>query len=123
MSRPGQELLDPAVIRELAKEPGFDRSALLSGIVQAFGGTGQLAEAIHDDYLASPVGSTARQRFLDMICRLINYETQAAGDARDPSEMSDEELADAMKTLLAAIKPKATTDGPQEAPAPTAAQA
>jgi hypothetical protein len=73
--------------------PGTDSAQLLSDIIEEWGGTKNLARSIKQAFDAADDGSMIRQRFLEMIQRLIiTNTTHDLTKNLDPTEMSDEEL-------------------------------
>jgi hypothetical protein len=92
--------LNPREIRELVKEESFDRSALLAALIRCWGGVGNLASDIYEDYRDSAKGTMARQRFLDLVARLISAETASMGPQRSVEDMGDEEIADGIRGLM-----------------------
>lgn len=99
-----EELLDPRVVRELALAvPGFDREGLLSAIIEAWGGTGALANSIVAEFRAAKPGSMVRQRSVELVCRLVSQHSDVAKPA-SPEQLSDEELHRQLAAVLPELK-------------------
>lgn len=109
-------LLDPKVIEELAREtPGFDRGALLTAIIEAWGGYDQFANDVAKEFAHAQRGSMVRQRTLEMVVRLIDRETEKSAQLPPAEQMTEEEL---MRTLASAAEKMMVgggTDGPTAA--------
>jgi hypothetical protein len=90
-----------SALRVLGMSSRVDAGQLLSDIIDTWGGTKKLANEIKLAYDAAPPGSMVRQRFFEMIQRLIinNTDRDISKDI-DPSEFSDAELAEAATGLL-----------------------
>jgi hypothetical protein len=94
-------ILNPLVIAELKREsPGFDRGALLTAIVEAWGGYDRFARDVATEFETAARGSMVRQRTLEMVVRLIDRETERASSITPPEKMTDEDLR---RSLLAAL--------------------
>jgi hypothetical protein len=86
---------------------------LLGDIIQEWGGTKRLARDIKAAFDEAPEGSMIRQRFFEMLQRLIISNTDRDISREiDPSEFSDEELTTAAEGVLGRVMGKA---GGQEA--------
>lgn len=96
-----EKLTSPKVIRELvALVPGFDTGALLSAIMESWGGQEKFASDVYVVFGAAEKGSMVRQRILDMICRLIIINT-------DRTHLPVEKMTeDELLTALHQIAPK-----------------
>ncbi len=112
-------LLNQRVIRELAREvPGFNRKGLLADLFNQWvdgNKTGQaaFAQSICHEFKASKPGSIARQRILDMMCRLINWHSDDV-KILPVEEMTEEELASAINASLPRLEQFAATPEPCE---------
>ena len=75
------------------EKSGVDSEQLLGDIIAEWGGTANLARDIKEAFLAAPSGSMVRQRFLEMVQRLIITNTlHDISKVSTPSEMTDAEL-------------------------------
>lgn len=73
--------------------PTTDSEVLLSDLTTLFGGPLKLAEVIRNEFLASNPGSTLRQRYLELITRIIvTNTTHEISRVVHPEDMSDEQL-------------------------------
>jgi len=91
-----------SVVKSLLEDSSLVNSEqLLSDIIQEWGGTRALARDIKKAFDKAPEGSMTRQRFFEMFQRLIisNTDRDIAREV-DPSEFSDEELAQAAAGIL-----------------------
>ncbi len=90
----GNRKLPKALAVALAsRKASADAGAMLSDLVEVWGGTRQLAVDIHAEYQRAPKGGMTRQRILEMFQRLIMHtsDRDMANVAR-PADMTDEEL-------------------------------
>ena len=75
------------------REQGIDSSQFLHAITRHFGGVDRLAADMKKEYDNATSGSLARQKFLDMIQRLIVQNTEREqSKIRRPPDMTTEEL-------------------------------
>jgi len=90
----GDRGLPPGLTRALAEpKANADSAALLSDIIDVWGGVRRLATVIHAEYQRAGPGSQTRQRLLQMIQSLIlTNTTNEIGRVTRPADMSDEEL-------------------------------
>jgi hypothetical protein len=97
-----QPALPAAVAKVLAgSKPSTDSGALLASLIDRWGGTDRLAADICDEFSAAPKGGMTRQRIIEMVQRLvINNTNNEIGKTRNPSDMSDEELAQVAMNYL-----------------------
>ena len=97
-----QPALPAAVAKVLAgSKPSTDSGALLASLIDRWGGTDRLANDIFSEFDAAPKGGMTRQRIIEMIQRLIiNNTNNEIGKSRNPSDMSDEELAQVAMNYL-----------------------
>jgi hypothetical protein len=86
--------LPRSVARALAdRKVSADSEALLSDLIEVWGGTRQLAIDIHSEFQGAGKGGMTRQRILEMIQRLIvTNTTHEIGSAPRPADLTDEEL-------------------------------
>lgn len=87
---------------EILKEnrESLDSGAFLNDIIAEFGGTSALARAIKIEFDNAEPGSAVKQRFLEMVQRLVITNTvHDISKEIDPVEMSDEELKQAAEGL------------------------
>jgi hypothetical protein len=91
---------DEHLVREMTRAvPGVDRAGLLAAIFDEWGGMSRFARDLVMEFHAAKPGSLSRQRLLDCVCRLINWESKDT--PRKPvEEMTDEELDDTIKYYL-----------------------
>lgn len=95
------------------RKASADSEALLTDLIDVWGGTRQLALDLHNEFQKAPVGGMTRQRILEMIQRLIvTNTTHQIGQTLAPSDMTDEELE---ATALKYVRKVA----PDAAPAPS----
>ncbi len=86
-------------------EQSADSNELLSEILKVWGGPEKLAVDIKRAFDAAPDGSMIRQRYMEMIQRLvINNTKEEISNDIDPSEMSDEDLFEAANQLMLRIR-------------------
>jgi hypothetical protein len=70
-----------------------DSAALLSDLIDVWGGTKRLALDIHAEFQKAAAGGMTRQRILEMLQRLvITNTTHEITKIRNPGDMDDEEL-------------------------------
>lgn len=108
-----REKLPQGLARVLAdRKASTDSDALLTDLIDIWGGTRQLAIDVHSEFQKAKPGSMTRQRILEMLQRLIlTNTTQGIGNTVRPSDMTDEELE---ATALAYAK-RVTSDAPAPA--------
>ncbi len=114
-----QPELPAAVAKVLAgHKPNTDSGALLASLIERWGGTDRLAADIHSEFQAAAKGGMTRQRIIEMVQRLIiNNTNNEIGKGRNPSDMSDEELAAvAMNYLKRMAGNAAAPAGPDPGP-------
>jgi hypothetical protein len=91
---------DERLVREMARAlPGVDRAGLLAAIFDEWGGMRRFARDLVMEFHAAKPGSLSRQRLLDCICRLINWQSKDT-KKKPVQEMTDEELDDVIKSYL-----------------------
>lgn len=92
--RRSKDSITKSVRRTVAiAEASVDSQQLLSDIIAEWGGTGNLARDIKEAFSSAPEGSMIRQRFLEMVQRLIITNTMHdLSQTSEPSAMSDSEL-------------------------------
>ena len=114
-----QPELPAAVAKVLAgQKVTTDSGALLSSLIERWGGTDRLAADIHGEFQGGTKGGMTRQRILEMMTRLIlTNTTHDIGKARVPSDMGDEELESVALKYLGRMSGDATA-----APAATASE-
>jgi len=93
---------DPDKPREIPKglaralaerKPSADSEALLTDLIEVWGGTRKLALDLHAEFQHAAAGGMTRQRILEMIQRLIlTNTTHQIGSVMAPSDMSEAEL-------------------------------
>ena len=90
----GAKALPPGMTRALAdRKASADSEALLSDLIEVWGGTRQLAIDIHAEFQSAGKGGMTRQRILEMFQRLIiTNTTHEIGQTTRPSDLSDEDL-------------------------------
>ena len=105
----GQREIPKGLARALAdRKPSADSEALLTEIIEVWGGPRQLALDLHKEFKGAAEGGMTRQRILEMIQRLIvTNTTHEIGVTVKPSDMTDEELEE---TAMSYVK-KVTGDG------------
>lgn len=92
-----------------------DSDTLLKDLLEAWGGTKQLAMDIYKEYQKAPEGGMTRQRILEMFQRLILTNTMhEIGRSKSPSDMTDEELQE----IALEYAKRVTSDGPSSAAKP-----
>jgi len=75
------------------RKPSADSEALLTDLIEIWGGTRRLAADLYAEYQAGKPGSMNRQKILDMIQRLIvNNTNHQIGTSLVPSDMTSDEL-------------------------------
>ena len=75
------------------RKASADSEALLSDLIEVWGGTRQLAIDLHNEFQKAQAGGMTRQRILEMIQRLIlTNTTHEIGKTSKPSDMDDEDL-------------------------------
>jgi hypothetical protein len=86
--------LPPGLTRALAtRKKSADSEALLTHLIEIWGGTERLAKDIYTEFQKASAGGMTRQRILEMLQRLILTTTdRGLASAVRPSDMSDEEL-------------------------------
>jgi hypothetical protein len=101
--------LPKGLARALAdRKTTADSEALLSDLIEVWGGTRQLALDVHNEFQKAPSGGMTRQRIVEMIQRLIvTNTTHEIGKSLKPSDMDDDELE-----AVALEYMKRVTDGP-----------
>jgi hypothetical protein len=106
-----QPELPAAVAKVLAgHKANTDSGALLASLIERWGGTERLAADIYSEFDAAPKGGMTRQRIIEMIQRLIiTNTTHEIGKARNPSDMSDDELAATAMNYLRRMTGDATS--------------
>jgi hypothetical protein len=88
-------------LRRIGMSPGVDAGQLLSDLIDEWGGTRKFAVDVKVAFDAAPEGSMVRQRFFEMIQRLVLATTDRdLAREVDPSEFSDLELARAAAGIL-----------------------
>ncbi len=109
--RRSKESISRSVRRSVAiAGPGVDSEQLLGDIISEWGGTGNLAKDIKTAFDAAPEGSMIKQRFLEMVQRLIITNTMHdMTQTSEPSEMTDEELDEVATHYIGKI-----ADGPED---------
>lgn len=91
-------------LKVLGMSASVDAGQLLSDIIDEWGGTRKLAHDIKDAFDTAPPGSMTRQRFFEMLQRLIISNTDRDISREiDPSEFSDDELARAAHGILGRV--------------------
>lgn len=91
------------------RKASADSEALLTDIIEVWGGTRQLALDLHSEFQNSKAGGMGRQRIIEMIQRLIvTNTTHDIGSAKKPSDMTDQEVEE---TALAYAR-RVMSDGP-----------
>ena len=75
------------------RKASADSEALLTDLIDVWGGTRQLALDLHSEFQHAAVGGMTRQRILEMLQRLIiSNTTHQIGQTQAPSDMTDDEL-------------------------------
>lgn len=75
------------------RKPSADSEALLTDLIEVWGGTRQLALDLHTEFQGAAAGGMTRQRILEMIQRLVvTNTTHKIGQTFAPSDMTDGEL-------------------------------
>ncbi|WP_143206407.1 hypothetical protein [Singulisphaera sp. GP187] len=75
------------------RKASADSEALLTDLIEVWGGTRQLALDLHNEFQKAQVGGMTRQRILEMIQRLVlTNTTHEIGKNIKPSDMDDAEL-------------------------------
>jgi hypothetical protein len=102
------------LVRALAtRKASADSEALLTDMIDVWGGTRQLALDLHKEFQNASPGSMTRQRILEMIQRLVvTNTTHQIGSTQAPSDMTDEELE---STAMNYVR-KVTSDAAPAAP-------
>lgn len=86
--------LPVGLARALAtKKKSADTEALLSNLIEIWGGPEKLARDIYKEFTNATTGGMTRQRILEMVQRLLIQATdRGIGHAVKPSELSDDDL-------------------------------
>lgn len=95
-----QELLDPAVQKELTRiNPRFNRADLIDRLLEEWpNGQVGFVRAIIKEFDAAAPGSGTRQMILRMITSIISEDTQQT-ETRPIADLNDDELAAKVKSL------------------------
>lgn len=98
--------VSPEVMEKLAEAPPvFNRTELLTALIDGWGGVVSLARDIHADYEAAQPGSMSRQRIAALVCQLISLETAAQDEKRRPTDqLTEEEIRAGLVSLLPVLK-------------------
>lgn len=86
--------LPEGLTRALAnRKASADSEALLSHLIEIWGGTERLAKDIYAEFQKAAPGGMTRQRIIEMLQRLIlSNQDRGLGTVVKPSDLSDEEL-------------------------------
>lgn len=88
------------------RKASADSEALLTDLIDVWGGTRQLAMDLHAEFTKAAAGGMTRQRILEMIQRLIiTNTTHAIGQTQAPSDMTDEELEETALAYARKVAP------------------
>lgn len=80
---------------------GVDSEELLREVLDEWGGAKALAQDMKASHDSAPPGSMIRQRYMEMIQRLIiNNTKEDIASVIEPSELSDDELFQLARTLV-----------------------
>lgn len=110
-----EDFVAPEVRKLLSKEIGFDSSSLLASIVEHWGGPQALAASLYQDYRAAKPGTMTRQRIIELISRLtVQVTNHGMAQAKDPSNLSDEELLEEAELILKAVSDRKSKRGSKE---------
>lgn len=95
------------------RKASADSEALLTDLIDVWGGTRQLALDLHKEYQSAAAGGMTRQRILEMIQRLvITNTTHQIGSTQAPSDMTDEELEATALNYMRKVTSDATPAAP-----------
>lgn len=95
------------------RKASADSEALLTDLIDVWGGTRQLALDLHVEFQSAQKGGMTRQRILEMLQRLIiNNTDKQIGSSLAPSDMTDDEL----DAVAIAYAKRVTGDGTSTAP-------
>lgn len=89
-----EKKLPEGLTRALAtRKASADSEALLSHLIEIWGGTERLARDIYAEFQKASPGGMTRQRVIEMIQRLIlSNQDRGLGNVIKPADLSDEEL-------------------------------
>lgn len=107
---PQQREIPKGLLRALAeRKPSADSEALLTDIIEVWGGTRQIAIDLHKEFQKAPPGGMTRQRIIECIQRLIlTNTTHEIGKFSKPDDMTDEELEAVAMGYVARVTGNAT---------------
>lgn len=114
---PSSELPKALAVALAEKKSSADSETLLRDLLEAWGGTRQLAMDIFAEFQKAAPGGMTRQRILEMFQRLILTNTSMEiGRAVKPSDLSDDELDELALSYVRRLSngPPATTGQPEE---------
>lgn len=95
------------------RKPSADSEALLTDLIDVWGGTRKLALDLHKEFQNAAEGGMTRQRILEMIQRLVvSNTTHNVGSSITPSDMTEAELDAVAMTYLKRV----TSDVPSTTP-------
>ena len=85
----------------VASGGGVDSEELLREVLEEWGGARSLAQDMKASHDSAPPGSMIRQRYMEMIQRLIiNNTKEDMASVIEPSELSDDELFRLARSLV-----------------------
>ena len=119
--RPSEMLKDPQnLARTLARATQDDTDTLvfMKDLFECWGGSKRLAMDVHAEFQRAAPGGVTRARILEMIQRLVIVNTQQdLAKPVSPTDLTDEELAQAARTYFERLEGFDGKDG-SEAQAP-----
>lgn len=84
------------VVTSLAERSSTtDSEGLLTDLIEIWGGPRALAHEIYNEFQAARAGSNERQRYIDLIARIVlTNTTHDIGRLTSPQDLTDSELED-----------------------------
>lgn len=102
---------------------GVDCGTFLEAVIDHFGGLKRLAHDFVTEYQNAKVGSMQRQRMMELISRLMIYETsRRAANPTPVGQMDDEDLDLVIQGYLARMPHANGQAAPDRPPGPAAAE-
>lgn len=94
-NQPGPVSAKKVVVSLAERSSSTDSEGLLTDLLEIWGGPRALAHDIYNEFQAARPGSNERQRYMDLIFRVVlTNTTHDIGRLTSPQDLSDSELED-----------------------------